>query len=685
MEELRIFRYQQAIAGSEPPEIDPVPVRPSDADGRYVCIPEFPWRWFVRWVDEARVDAPAVEIGGNLVPLDSCPAGEPGGFHLPKGARPFGQTGGVCRFYDRGSTTAREVFPRLYVEPPMEPQVYAAILDRLRERAVAVKSAIVAPLRTRQTDGRTAPDGGCSLELQRDRAAGERFLELFRVVQEQLDLILRNPARSLRHAPCVVDTRRPTDRSTGRAAKTPRPEGTRTYDMGLLESADTTENQFLAHVLSGTLLAGANGVADHLSERAHERRREATDLEAPGPYRQLWLGLPVKLRNEADEIDSLAREVRRAGEWAAARLADPFFAELSLDRPSGAPSRRLTDSPEYGPLYDAYRTYCSGSLLGVVETPDPSRITLRERPVDRLVNLYEKWVFLEVYAILVETFGFVPDSSAGQPCTPFDESDRTDLIPDLRRGQTFRLSWSPRTVHPPGRPEKVTIDLHYDVEHYDASGKPKRPDVRLEVSFDDTWAMECVLDAKYKKVLLEKDESYIFDMLAKGVFENEYLERFGPTFLIHPSPAAGLTILGEQPLGMLGRERSEHLDIPYDEWPRHRYGSVYALPDDQGKANLRRLLDCILMYHMGLDDVCWRCGDYLLPEPVPRKDDPSRPGRGKAFICRAHGEFSVRTNCPGAGKHKLIKRGSRSFHATASHDKWICICPECGLGPHLGS
>ena len=296
-----------------------------------------------------------------------------------------------------------------------------------------------------------------------------QVLDYHRVLCQQWPLVVRSPALKDPAGTSASQSSRAAARSIMQALRqiARRPDQTYLWVPKLREDADTPENRFVVFALR-CLAAQASALTPALREQALRLRRDlrAPPADAGERATRLWNQGRFTASKAAQLLEEMVTHLAAAREWAETRMADPLLAESAVrGAPPRQPSLRLTRSPGYGPIYAAYR-----QVFGVdaVELRlDLVRRGLSERTVKPTSELYELWLFLETYAMLVERFGFRPVRD--QPAVDLElQSGRLTL----QRKVTYQLELVLEN-EPHGDPYRIWLSYEPSVD-YAACGSGKR-------------------------------------------------------------------------------------------------------------------------------------------------------------------------------------------------------------------
>lgn len=681
-------------------------IRPSgiplrlDSAGKYALIDQFGGFWYIRCQDLIQGEELAVEIGNELYPLVPMPMA--GLFRLPENAHRIGNASGVYRFYRMYYDEPSLLEPSLYVQPgSLTEEEYAKILDRLCQLAIAVEGAVMAPV---ESPVKRRPTNAPRLNVahrpqHRLLIAAKLYIDFASIVQEQWPLIARLPAKTVRHQPQIIDTRRATRYINGLKRQVERPDLRRLTILSPTEIEDTPENRFLAYVLNEILIKKAKHLISALSYYATELRQRQAAWIGNKQYDRMWRERSVDLEEQAARFDVEAQQVQQVANWAQENIIAPFIHGSILQASIPVqPSQKLLKSREYSPIYHAFQHYQHQQINSLSSEGNTLLRTLEEKGIHRTNYLYELWVFLELYSLLVNEFGFTPLSQheASRPETPFDLVEVFDGHPILKAESSYKLGWKASTspLHDQST-STIVIELCYDAK-VKGGGKTAtvlRPDVWIEILLNGREQFYFAIDAKYRRYKAKMPETYSNDNGIRTFFDLDFLitakrkykESLGTTaaFIVHSdSTSPQFTEWGGRQLKDIQVLNAPLSSSEQETFPDHQYGTIFASPNKEGISNLKRLIKCILMYHCKAYDICWHCRKNIVPEKVDKYGSPSNKGVGDAYQCC--GEFWVKTNCQGrisrdsGYKHTLLKLGRSSFHQINPQDEWACVCPKCG-------
>lgn len=331
---------------------------------------------------------------------------------------------------------------------------------------------------------------------------------------------------------------------------------------------------------------------------------------------------------------------------------------------------------------------------------------LNTKAIHPACTLYELWVFVELYNMLIHAFGFrLPaGATAGHPLDYVD-SAMGEIIGDALKGREFRLELRPTN----NQHRVIEVSLWYDTaerERHPGTSR-LRPDIYLEVTdskiSDRHKPFMFAVDAKYHSYpgfyMRPEREKYgvdtVFDLDLLITAKEKYHGKLGcdAAFVVHSDANERYTYWGGRPYKQGDRWP---LDKQGNRWPLdHHYGSVFANPSDT--SNLRRVLKCFLMYHIDIESICWSCRReiesrekfYSGPQKHYQYDvNGNKVGVdtvyveqkliGREYHCGYCQSLWMRTWCSNDREDKIYKIGLDSFHSRDGSGRMIC--PTCGDG-----
>lgn len=619
-----------------------------------------------------------------------------GGFVWPKGTRKTERALkdskhaiGVLRLYRRveGEGFVDLRCPMFITAASLEQHEYPLLLDRLGQLAVSDYGAVVAPIAGPLPTGLAVHGLLMHNPILRQAL---KLVEFYTVLRTQWDVIAATPAfamtRSMQKVP--VSRRQVASQSGAVIQQSKRPGATHIWMHQLEQNYDSPENRFVAYALrdlqlrSRIVIAGLRDQASALLKGTPSPPRNELTAVA------LWRQGRATAQQAVDYLNDQISRLERVDQWVQSVKGNGLTGGLRPELPRH-PSLRLTRSPGYSPVYSAFRELTDGESQHA--TVDTTLVGLMERRVKPVTELYEIWVFVEVYAMLVERFGFQPVNGG-----PFAHLELQDGRLKLQRGQRYELelrlegsvhdvyrialTYEPPDVYPacgprkrcylPGVCSRGQLQCWMDASRKDTSG----PDVVMETEYRGV-SHRFAIDAKYRRYNVQKpgqkeikkfgyEDQAATDIL--GHAKQKYLDgkQYDAAFLVHSDP--GMTYWGAEPYSIVPwRERKASLPA----FPGHHYGAVFAVPFNTG--NMETMLRCLLMYHAEWYNVCWVCRTRIVPQPGTGLV-------GKIYQCEFGHDFWVVSNCQSPRHHRLVKMGERSFHKTKPGNPWNCVCPECG-------
>ena len=665
-----------------------------DGDRRKAVTKEYAGAWYVR-ADESVTPHVQVEEDGETEYTKLEPAGSEDRYQLPDSDP--GKSG-LLTFYDKVDEGEFEpLSPDLYVRPgSLTEDEYNRLLRRIGELAIATESAKRAPIPDPAVGG--VNDEEADIPDEPQFRAAKLYLRLAEVAKEQWPLIAENPSQEIGYETRNVDVRRSGSSSQVAKRRAQRPQKRQVSVRTSTQVTETPANQALAFTLRRILVQQAPFLIDQLSNvSANATHWDAPLYELIKKERQKLEEKKEKLRSAAGAVTERIEEVKS---WAEECAQEPFVAQYGLhpELPK-CPTRRLMRSTTYGPLYQALLDYLDHQTSLLNPRQEGLIDVVRNRGVLRTQDLYEKWVFLEIYGQLILSFGFEPVEDED----PFSDADPTSGVLRLPEGTSYQLS---RPLSNRGQEWSIEAELSYDRKFFDPPNYDSshlRPDVHLEICFEErrgaettaphytTRCFQFAFDAKYRRYEAMKGAGpqseevekyngshYFLDLL--GTARKKYFEGLdsNAAFVVHSDPHWE-SYWGEKPVEDLsGGETQPEAEGFVD----HRFGSIFSTPDENGEGirRVERMLRCVLMYHCKIDEYCWTCGERVAPKQVTKRGEESQNGKGLLYQCCDR--FWIVTNCTGdekGNKHRLVKFDD-SFHAIDEKEdsKWSCICPKCG-------
>lgn len=661
-------------------------------------------KWLVSVIRPERKIIPHVKTSGQLLPLlwDKrsngyiVPRRNEGAYGTALDEAINGRAGKLVLYDEQGEPLS----PFLYIfSETISEEDYAAILDRLGQLAIAHESGVLAPV----TVLRETEDTGAGESL----LSGNAIEKLAQTVENNWESIKKYPAKAIKLDTRIMDLTSPQTthsiRTVNRAAQ--KPYQRKQQILERQETYDSEENRFLVHVLKDILLPKLKLLAEYFRRRAAKVKmiQRKPDAHRHGQtYLRLWEERRVAIDQEAKRLEERASAIERIASKTDEHLSEPFLKDICANNSTLLrPSAKIAESKEYGPIYRAYQEYINNA-----KPYDKKSLTwaLEEKSVRRTSSLYEIWVFFEIYARLIQDFGFSPDGD-----TPFAAVEVVDGEMTLQEGSDYRLiftaknmhskvplctavlSYSPRRRTPPCNSGKrcfnrtVCPSLPCFAKIRNGDWERLKPDITLVLQ-TGSLTKKFALDVKYRNyqnqehMLQNERQLYQVNTVAEvdllGTAKMKYLNGldYDAAFVLHSDPKPEYTVFGEKPfVGTPLRERSLGLQ---EWWPAHKAGAIYIVPSYL--TNLDKLLRCFLMYHAGMVSVCWNssCHSILTAENEGMKKQPGY--KGDYYQCPDCGEFWIGQICSGPQHHHLVKMGRDSFHEIAAQNEWNCVCPACG-------
>lgn len=660
-------------------------------------------KWFVR-INSKKPIIPHIKVKEQFLPLAWDARLQ--GFFIPQEDRQnynavtetinkalVGISGKLIIFDQSGVTLS----PFLYIaNDSIENEDFAAILDRLGQLAIANESGVVAPVSILQDNG---PNSVGKTPLNEDS-----FAHLAQVIHDNWEIIKKNPAKEIKLDTKIIDL---TDAQSSQSVRSiyhavQKPHQRRQQILERKETFDSAENRFLVHILRDILLPKAGPLAKYFRERAFwiKHMQQSKPMFWHGQnYRDLWQDRRTKIEAEANRLEMIAHAIEKNVVRVQEYLREPFLKEAGSNTSVFLrPSSKIAYSKEYGAVYKAYQAYINNKKT----TRSRSLAwALEEKTIRRTSNLFEIWVFLEVYAMLVYDFGFQPDGNS-----PLDLVEVADGEVSLKAGSIYHLSFTPKnsasekplcsmilsyTPTLQASPCKVgkkcfSATICPSLPCYTAIRKKDwvnlTPDMTMIIQ-TGSITKKFVLDIKYRNYIKQrtsegdKQRKYnvhsLFELDLLGTAKMKYLNglEYDAAFCVHSDPNKIYTTFGAEPF-FAAPLRERELQETY--YPAHQVGAIYITPHHQ--ENLDKLLRCFLMYHIGLEAICWSCHLQLTEENNGMKKQSKL--KGDYYQCPECGQFWIGQNCGHPQHHRLIKMGRNSFHKISAENEWNCSCPACG-------
>ena len=707
-------------------ESNDLPLRFEEEDKRYL------WRqykergnWYVR-VSDPSISSVAVKVGTEYVPLeryvsDNCfiynkLVGEKIADLIerqtrhqpdPKGVQhnPGGWVAELDLWSMNGNNSVRSLQPSLYVEPGnLSDKDFGLIVDKLKELALFRYSPTKIQV---EKQGGSAEGGMEQDQDEEQKQAAEKFLALINQIKSDWSLVQAAASRETQLLPSVVDVSLATSYSARIAVKKAQhPHARRIEVLMPQESFATIENRFLVYVLD-EIRRDSPSFISRLVTRAEALEEEwkssidKEDRRLQSTFK--WKERQTAQKEFACDLKKLSEDIEAAAKEVAPYIDAPFLRE-TRDNPllPSRPTDRLTRSFAYGPIYNAFCDYQSQPGITFAPLRPGVMEALESKAIHPACTLYELWVFIELYEMLIRTFGFLPPAAA-ENSHPFDyvDSGAGEIVENALKGKEFRLELRPTNNFD----RVIKVSLWYDTEERQRrqGGSRLRPDIYLEIKDSAIrGSKKCfAVDAKYRSYpgyyMKPEREQHgvkdVFDLDLLVTAKKSYRGRLAcdAAFIVHPDHS-------NKDFEYWGG------DDKYGKWPvDHRYGAIFANPSDT--SNLRRMLKCFLMYHMDVHNTCWSCRNEIAERNVLSKsdwvettqyDDRDKPtgthkidvGRqpvGHDYLCDICQTSWTRTWCMNPKidvekrkiEHRILKLGRDDFH-DKSHKG--CICPTCGNG-----
>lgn len=420
-------------------------------------------------------------------------------------------------------------------------------------------------------------------------------------------------------------------------------------------STDTTEHDFVSAVV-GALVDHAMALAALLdSKRAQAEVRRAEQRRIQPALQRFGVSIPGPGGTMA--LDAAASERLRTLSSGLKRLW-PRDANRSALRHR---SNILELSREYGPILrvwnraraTAVRAQANARLLG--------HLNPVSRSIDETVVLYERWVLVKFYSALVER-GFRPPAGEASLLERLKVEDGQLTV----HGHQFMLC-------KPLEGDQVLVRLDCD-RPVDVEAKTLRPDLLIECTFRGRRSV-WVFDAKYKDYArpapeYQRDDERRygghFEADLYGVAESKYRSKMAAEVggILHPDSRRAHQFWDAVPVTPAARQRRPN------RYP-HELISMCLLPGADGESNMTKLLRLLFGFHMGLRNICWRCGEAGTPTKAEKT-------RGAAYTCGTCMSFWIDHWCLANRQHRLLKFGADSFHQVDDADDFNVVCPWCG-------
>lgn len=691
-------------------------------EGRYVWRQYTRGSWYVR-VSGSGVKSVFIKVGDEEFPLDKYVSDDCFTLSENVGRRmtdsidrrtnhnpnPGSWVALLDLWSSNGKEPPRRLDPPLYIEPGnLSGPDFEAMIERLQELAFFRYS----PTQIKREDQGGSTEGGTEdNEDELLRRAAEKFLALVNQVHSNWPLVQVTASRETQLLPKLVDLSSTAGPYSSRlvAKKAQHPHARRVEILMPQESFATVENRFLVFVLQ-EIRQRAPLFQGRLTVRSKELQEE---WEAKGDRetklrqsRSQWKQKQIEQNTIADCMKALSEDIAQAVTEVTPYINEPFLHEVR-DHPAlpDRPTDRLTRSFAYGSIYGAFCDYHSQSGISFAPLKPGLVQALNSRAIHPACTLYELWVFVELYDMLVHTFGFrLPAGvKTGHPLDYVD-SAAGEIIGDALKGQKFCLELRPAN----NQQRVIAVSLWYDTEEWKRrpGASSLRPDIYLELTDNKTsnrgGPFMFAIDAKYhsypgfymKPERQKYDVDTVFDLDLLITAKEKYYGKLGcdAAFVVHSDANERYTYWGGKPY-----KQGDH-------WPmEHHYGAVFANPSYTN--NLRKLLKCFLMYHMDVENICWSCRNIIEERNIlsasnwvateqydeagrvvgTHKLDVGKQPVGRDYLCDYCQRSWVRTWCGDRSftledrmiKHKILKIGNDNFHSRAS--KGI-VCPSCGNG-----
>jgi hypothetical protein len=674
-----------------------------DIDGEAYVVSQYK-KWAVRVISDTTI-IPKIRIGDRFVPLYQFKDKQV--FMLPEDLKNewnFTAQAGLLTLY---AEINRPLKPSIYISPALAEREFGAILDRLGQLAIAHKNGLLCPVTVLSLNAEEQQRGEKSVQ---NMSRVEGFLHFARVIDSNWQAIQKAPSKEIKFIPKIVDLSNPVSLKSKltiyHACR--RPDKRRHEVQEPQENYNTLENQFLAYVIKEVIVRESTSIAEWFRFRAKMFRSiMSVPTRSHGHnYLQLWKDRSVAVEKEVDRLEKLADTIEKHAQRGVGYLRASFLANSQAKHITDTlPLAKIAQSISYGPVYKAYQEYRSNQ----VSTSFSSRLglewALEEKAIKPVPELFEIWAFIEVYAMLLTSFGFQSKGDSPLDLVTLDEGEL-----NLPKGKKFHLYFSPKNMtgtaitceieliyNPKLQPDKcqygkscytnrckqLNLTCYKELHESKNWTEELNPDIVMIIK-SPRGTKRIVLDAKYRNYAAqsgyERDKQVkfgvnnCFELDLFGTAKMKYLDALGfdASFILHSDRNPIYTVFGSEPFDSTP-ERELKLNESYN--PAHRIGAIYMSPSNLN--NLEKLLRCILMYHSGIEEICWPCQNQLTVENGGLTKHEGY--KGDYYQCTDCGRFWIGTHCGNNSLHRLIKLGSESFHKTIKGNDWLCICPKCGI------
>lgn len=392
------------------------------------------------------------------------------------------------------------------------------------------------------------------------------------------------------------------------------------------------------------------------------------------------------------QIDDLNRETQNDNKYI--KQIEPLifdlknlliqFEKLSISKDSYFPnSMTFVQNPHYQGGYNYFNLIKDS--IGVNEELFLSILKVDKIGILDIPTLYERWCFLQIIKVLIDTYNFLPEVNWKQKL----------LLQMIGEKDEVRKNIKNISIKFTNSKLERNIKLHYEK----VLNNKKRPDFIIEIdSLRTKKKHNLIMDAKFKEDVKIKD---LIEELYH--YKNYSEDNKNTVFILHPDTKKSIKKMNPSEWGndaYYGEVQMFNYKWDNNEFPNHKYGSILLTPITNSDLslsgnyldNLQRLIGMTMQYQLEENQNIRKNSHSIDPEPLEKifciqcgninfngKKNPTRNSRGFRYNltctnCSHTYIYNYCWNC----KSRLIKNGLYwSYHAAQVLEPYNIKCPNC--------
>lgn len=371
-------------------------------------------------------------------------------------------------------------------------------------------------------------------------------------------------------------------------------------------------------------------------------------------------------------------------------LENDLFKKIDLvNRVPSVPSQYFLHNPLYKRVWSSLQNINKKIEFSVHLLEGFSKIE-----IDRLLNIYESWVYFKIIDILINEMGWTLKNSEEMKKSII-KFNHDSVKSDFNLQKVYE-----NITHAHLHLGNYTLKVIYEPRlHYNKANKIKNhlltPDILFEFSKNNKLVGHAIMDAKFRSEI--SADQWIKDI--KEVAYEKYIERISKQIdkkyninedtiinsaIIHPDITLNeyeyfpYDILKSKNKEVLNNSCFGKLIKEVKFIGPHKLSSLPFSPNQTN--TFKNWLRMIMEFHFKEEGVCWNCGEHQSDNIKKEKKTTLIGKEIFHYTCNSCKEFWISTHCHNKSCGKKIYKHLYNYHAVMNRlesGRWNIRCPHC--------